>query len=589
MKRNTYLIFALLLLLLSCQEEVFEEEIIEEVTPLPGVLIEAAAAGFVVDEDGEPLADVKVLLGSEETRTNPEGYFSLESGFFPQSTATLKAVVPGYIPTLTYLAPGLGELQAVVLRPQAPEVNEPLQAESGLTFEIAGKMTGRLGGSSIEESDGSSYSGQLSLLATSLLAGEEFAVVGHFLGRDELNRPLSVNCVSGIAFFLESPTGQALYLQSGKAMKTEFTIPSNWSGATPEEIALWQFQTDRSAWVQKGTARKEGNHYTADLSGTGYWCIGKSRPVVYLSGSFRFQNRVLTGIPAYLYTESGAAISRTFLGPEGELRSFVPANEQLTISVPIPGSEERQELWNLSSGTTSLDMGVIELQSEPQGWLPVDTRFMDCQGQAVDESMFILRQKEHWILTTSSEDELSFGTISNPSENTLLRALELEKGSMSTWLEFRPKTHLKTGSLAICEDAPENFLKIQIEQEIRLYQDLKWATEAGPVSLFSQNETLYPELEFLLRVEGVQEGNYEDDELNLSWVDPNFGDTGFSFLCPTSPTGCGFTRFEILEYGDQAGLSIKAAFEGEFWMQTLSPPMAAYYPVSGEIQIKRNN
>jgi hypothetical protein len=529
------------------------------------------------------------LLGSEETRSNSEGYFSLESGFFPQTTASLKAVAPGYMPSLTSFAPGLGQLQAMVLRMQAPEVMESHGAESGFSFEIAGRVVGQVEAGSIEENSGSSYSGQLSLLATPLPStNEAFAVVDHFQGRDHLNRPVSVRCMSGIAFFLESPSGQPLHLRQDKAMKTQFSIPTNWSGTIPEALPLWQFQTDRSAWVQKGTARKDGNRYTAHLSETGYWCIGESRPVVFLSGAFRFQNRALTGIPAYLHTESGVAINRIFLGPEGEFRTFVPANEQISISVPAPEAGELQALWNLSTGATSLDLGVMELQNEPQGWLPIDTRFMDCNGLPVEKALFSLRQEEHWIVNTSTENSLQFGTIAYPLSRYALQAIDLENETFSARLDFSPKERLETGSLAICQNAPENFLKIQVDQLIGLYKDLEWTLAPGPVSFFFQNDTLYPELDFLLRVEGKQEGSYTDEQLNLSWVDPGFGGTGYSFLCPTSESGCGFTHFEILEYGDQAGQWIKAEFEGEFWMQTLSPPLAAYYPVSGEIQIKRN-
>ena len=101
---------------------------------------------------------------------------------------------------------------------------------------------------------------------------------------------------------------------------------------------------------------------------------------------------------------------------------------------------------------------------------------------------------------------------------------------------------------------------------------------------FNAGQDQYLNLSF----KGIEAGSYEDEQVNMEWKDQELGGVGYAFYCPNSTKGCGFTEFNVLEYGDSQGKWIKGTFIGELWMQTITPPIGSYKAVSGTFQVRRN-
>ena len=92
----------------------------------------------------------------------------------------------------------------------------------------------------------------------------------------------------------------------------------------------------------------------------------------------------------------------------------------------------------------------------------------------------------------------------------------------------------------------------------------------------------------MVLISGMEEGEYENTQLNIAFEDKTLGTRGYSLYCPTSPYGCGFTKFVITHFPATQGQWIRGYFEGEFWIKTFQPLTAGYRPVKGEFQVFRD-
>ncbi len=119
-----------------------------------------------------------------------------------------------------------------------------------------------------------------------------------------------------------------------------------------------------------------------------------------------------------------------------------------------------------------------------------------------------------------------------------------------------------------------------------MYWDLK--TSIDQSRLIIEEGISASDLDLKILIRGMEGRDYEDTELNMVFEDIHLGSRGYSLYCPSSPNGCGFTKFVITHYPVQQGEWRRGYFEGLFWIKTFNPLTAGYRPVIGEFQVFRD-
>ena len=138
-----------------------------------------------------------------------------------------------------------------------------------------------------------------------------------------------------------------------------------------------------------------------------------------------------------------------------------------------------------------------------------------------------------------------------------------------------------------CEEAQQEYLLLNVDGAQKMYWDLKTSiTDDQRLLIENGNSELHLDLE--LYVTGMEEGSYEANKLNIILEDRQLGGKGYSVYCPTSDSGCGFTKFVITHFPAEQGQWIRGYFEGNFWMKSFQPLSAGYRDVRGEFQVYRD-
>jgi hypothetical protein len=138
-----------------------------------------------------------------------------------------------------------------------------------------------------------------------------------------------------------------------------------------------------------------------------------------------------------------------------------------------------------------------------------------------------------------------------------------------------------------CQQARNEYLSLIVSGEKKMY----WNPKSNFLSdnrLLIADDGSEQDHAFQVFVEGMAEGVYQDNMLNILFEDMHLGNKGYSLHCPTASSGCGFTTFTITHFPQQSGEWIRGHFEGTFWIKTFHPLTAGYRPVEGEFQVYRD-
>jgi hypothetical protein len=353
--------------------------------------VSADISGFIVDENNKPAFNIEVSAGNKTTTTDEFGFFQINGAFVPEIAGLVKASKAGYFTGYkTFLAEEGGKTFInMKLLPQGNPGN--IDASIGGSIDLPGgaKLTLPSNGV-VVASSGAVYAGNVNIYTKYIDPADIEAVQkqspGDARGIDDENHLKLLNTYSMLATELKSGTGELLQIAPGKQATITVPIPSSLSSSAPATIALWFFDETNGLWKKEGTATKNGNSYTGNVSHFSFWSGAVDLPLVQFSA--RIVNAASQPIANAAVGIRGASEQFNagfgrfgYTDANGFIYGSIPANRPLILNV-LTSCETEAYSHPFNAAASDIDLGTIT-GNLGQGMVTISGSVVDCNDQPV--------------------------------------------------------------------------------------------------------------------------------------------------------------------------------------------------------------
>ena len=444
------------------------------------------------------------------------------------------------------------------------------QSGSDATITIDNSYVLTIPAGSLQYTDGSAYSGSYSI-AYSLLDPTTHLndAIPSYQAIDERKQLKALEFQSCFYIAVKSETGTTLQFTSA----AHLDLPGSITGTQ------WYFETGKSAW--KANASSD-NETTFTLNASNYYALADARPATRMTGVLRINNRLA---PHHAIKITGNTISRNVYSTNnGAFAIYLPSGQEITIDVVLPcGNTFTTTLTVPDENEFALPI-TIDDQGCTNGIFTGTLR--NNQGNEVSEGFLLFDNAMPGYLYSGKAVFIFPIPICNA--NILgVQGLDIATGETGPVIQWAPADSVHLFSVFACEQSKMEYLSLTVSGDTKMYWDLVSSINLDSRLVIEEGAT-ETELDLEIDVSGTTNREYSDTELNIRFLDEQLGQRGYSLYCPTSTTGCGFSKFIITHFPEGQGEWIRGYFEGEFWIKTFHPLTAAYRPVRGEFQVYRD-
>ncbi len=437
-------------------------------------------------------------------------------------------------------------------------------------FSIQGIAQLTIPAHSMVKEDGSAYEGEYHLATAYMDPNSPTSnAIPSFAGIDA--RFQYTGLIVSHAFWIcaTTPNGEILHFA------TESTLTTPGSSGT-----RWYFDPEKATWLELPPANvQDPNRIKLDQSG--YYAYASARSLVYVKGNLEMNSIRTPHYPIRIeYEDQQQTVYTT---NKGLWAIQLPAATTCKVKIDLPCGTSIEK--SLITGTESQQNVPVTIEDPNIRMIHIVGQAVDCQSNPLDAQFTIIKGIFNPILF-SKNAEINFDVPSCDASPLTISSYDptsLQSGPEVTW-ESADTIDLFT-SMA-CDQAQGEYLTLTVSGEKKVYWDLASMMDSGKL-VISENG-LDPDVEFLIFIEGLAKGDYEDTMLNILFEDKQLGSKGYSLNCPTATSGCGFTDFTITQFADAQGQWIRGHFEGKFWIKTFHPLTAGYRPITGDFQVFRD-
>lgn len=343
----------------------------------------------------------------------------------------------------------------------------------------------------------------------------------------------------------------------------------------------WVFNDEKGIWNTLGSTN-ETDPTKISIQGSGYYASAVEKPMTRVNGTLSINGKLTPHYPIRItYANQQRLIYST---NNGAWALQLPSSTECTAHVILPCGEEQQFLLTTTSATEM--ESTIQLTSDGVDNALIVGNTRDCNLNPVHNTITVL-QGERESLIFSPDPDINFHIPICKNGTISITSIAMADGQSGPSITWKAADTIDIYTSFACEMARNEYLSLFVSGEKKMYWNLKSSVLPGNKLLIA-NDDSDPELEFEVFVEGLEEGVYQDNMLNILFKDMHLGIKGYSLYCPTATSGCGFTSFTITHFPQASGQWIRGHFEGTFWIKTFNPLTAGYRPVEGEFQVYRD-
>ncbi len=318
-----YIIFLLVCIsffLFSCEKDADQQLELIDLVPEPTEKVFATVQGLVLNEQEEIVESAEVFILEKATRTDENGFFTLE-GFFPLDGTPIRVRKAGYFESNGIILPqadGIIKVNIILVEQEQTETTETGRIINHQTDQISvlfpqdvfvhqngAIVQGMINISSqyFDPTDQGFADSQLGFLKSKSLA------------KSELLFPfglLKINVTD------ESARSVAI----SQAVEITMDVPTDLLDIAPTSVSMWYLDTETGLWVEEGSAQLEGTAYKGSVTHLSDWVFAIGLDYVLLTGQITKE-----GI-SYPYADVGVSYRA---GSRFRFRS----DEQGHFSLPI--------------------------------------------------------------------------------------------------------------------------------------------------------------------------------------------------------------------------------------------------------------
>ncbi|MGZ3938740.1 MAG: carboxypeptidase-like regulatory domain-containing protein [Flavisolibacter sp.] len=390
--------------------------------------------GNVLDENGQPAANVVITVGAQITATDTKGYFRINNASLDKNTALVTADKTGYFTAYRSFSATSGTNQ-VVIKLTKKNLGGTVNGVNGgdVTLSNGTKISLPANGI-VKASDNSIYTGTVNIYAAFIdptSADILDKVPGSFMGNDKDGKRVILSSYGMMAVVLESTAGEKLQVKSGSTATLTSPIPSAAQASAPATSPLWYVDESTGIWKEEGTATRQGNSYVGTVKHFTYWNCDVPVQTVNLSATFKTANGqplVNASIVIKPTTGSYYGSAHGYTDSLGQINGPVPANMSLKLEVQdgCGGSSYSQ---NIGPYNEPVNLGTITIPSTTASLVTVKGKLTNCSSAPVTNGYAIL-SINNWVRYAKVDANGNFSTnyILCSTSGTNLQVLGVDDG-----------------------------------------------------------------------------------------------------------------------------------------------------------------
>ena len=434
--------------------------------------LQANLQGNILDENGQPAANVTVKVGAKTSVTDSKGYFRINGASLDKNAALVTAEKTGYFTAYRSFSATSGTNQ-VVIKLTKKNAGGTIDASNGGDVSLSnGTKISLPANGIVKASDNSNYTGTVTVYAAYIdptAADILDRVPGSFMANDKEGKRVLLSSYGMMAVELQSPAGEKLQVKSGNTATLTSPIPSAAQASAPATISLWYVDETTGLWKEEGTATKQGSSYVGTVKHFTYWncdipvqtitltarfVTAKDQPLINASISIKPTSGNFYG-SAHGYTDS-----------LGQIKGPVPANSNLVLEVM---SQCGTAIYSQNIGpyNTNTDLGTITIPASTPSMLTVQGKLTNCAGATVTKGYAII-DVNNWVHYAKVDANGMFSTnyvLCGATVGTVqvlgVDETAQQQGTVKSFNTTAPTTDV--GTISACGTSSAQFLNYQID------------------------------------------------------------------------------------------------------------------------------
>jgi hypothetical protein len=583
--KNLLPILLIAVFITACRKDSTEVILLDETTELPVVEIFASALGKVTDESGNPLKNIRIEAGELTTFSNEQGFFAFDQIIADQNNTVIRFVAEGFFPAAHKWFPGPNSdnyIQKQLIRSDAQysgssSLAHTIQVESGGQLEVpSGQFL---------TSDNTAFEGDFQIAARYFQAddpGFPLQLPSDLTGRDSFNQLKQLSSYAWLALDLRTASGHPLGFGNETGLSFSLSIAPSHLEAAPDELSLWKYDHQEEVWRESGKAYRNGPNYLGQIREAGHWLLAEASPLLlYPCQLISPDDRGIEHSLIRIRTEQGGYGSHGITDASGQIILPVPKNEKVTLEWSCVGCTDPIVIHEFTPTDNQTVPAVLKVEAD--GLVSVNGRLVQCENTPVEGGILQFQQQAFSpFLRTASDGLLRTATIIRQKEVIAFQGQDLACTAMSESIEVPFQQTVRTGMLSVCEDLPDEYILLELNQAPYLYVEPVGYLEQGVIKIRAEGEFQALPYLFYLRIDGTAPGIIEDTDIKFQFEDftlPNV----YQVDCSAS---CGFMNMTIEEAG-AVGERISGYFEGTIDMYDEDVKPVPSVSVRGEFQVIR--
>lgn len=482
--------FLLLILISSCRKDI--NDVTENETTDPPIILTYTPSvnnitgdliGQVVDENNQPMSDVKIKMNGENYFTNVFGHFIIKDVTMNSLGQHVEAFQNAtHFPGSRRFFPQEGETSRIKIQMIKKEFNNEFSALEGATVLIEGGANVEFEPNSIKDANGNIYEGTVMVASHWLdpLAKETLdKMPGNLQGVNILSEEVALQTFGMIAVELESPNGERLNIVDGNSATITMPVSDELLSIAPDEIPLWSFNDEYGLWQEESFATLLNNTYVGKVEHFSFWNCDYPFPIVQVDGTFTdTDGNPLGGYLVEVELGNGS-VGTGYTYNTGTIYGMFPANEILTFNL-YDNCGDLIFSQDFGSFTTTTSIGTIAVSNPSANNTTIKGTLRDCDNNLVMNGLVIATMNGystyHYI--TGGEFEF-FMTPCLASTEIEVYGVNLDNLEQGAPVIATAQTINDLGDISICGSSLNNYLKLTIDGESRYVFDLTVNVNAG--------------------------------------------------------------------------------------------------------------
>ena len=447
MKIKLCLVFAFFIVLfLSCNKDK-ETVIVIDTIPVPEVKVFATINGLILDEEENPIDQAKIVINSDNTYSDENGYFTISGNFNPTGTH-IKITKEGFFEGNPMVIPHADDAVYVIITLVKKEPTTGISSDE-FTVETE-RATITFQPNSFVDHNNTKYTDPVSVYAHSidLLETNANYILPGTMQTEKEGERLTIQPF-GIVNVELYGKGASL-LQLDQAANISIEISENLQSIAPQELPLWYLDDADGLWKEEGKALLNGTRYEGEVNHFTLWAVGLASQFYTLSGVVT-RGGIIYANANINIKYPDASTNRLYTDNKGKYSFLARTNEGFTIEILDDCGnviESRSMLGNLDDTVLDIAMEARETSRILNGTI------VDCNNNPLSNAYLLLYFGEKGYRVVLADQEGNYQALYEICDNDQITVRGYNRNNKQLGIPLYMAESINY-NISICKDLSE--------------------------------------------------------------------------------------------------------------------------------------